>query len=85
MAYEVSEMKKVFAKCQKNGCDIKVSHRPEPPKKSSAKKMKPDRFLQLMEENYGTCSQPENPYFMVKMRNFTSDCFIKDFENNFDL
>ena len=43
MAYEVSEMKKVFAKCQKNGCDIKVNPRPEPPKKSSTKKMRNEK------------------------------------------
>ena len=85
MVYEVSELKKVLKECEKKGCDIKVNHRHEPRKKSITKKMKPDRFLHLMEENYGSCNQPENPYFMVKTRNFTSGCFLKDFENNFDL
>ena len=85
MAYEVSEMKKVFDECEKNACGVKFNGRPEPSKKSVIKKMNPDRFLELMEENYGKCSHPESAYYMLKTRNFSSDCFIEDFENRFDL
>ena len=86
MAYEIVEMKKVFSDCAKNGCPFPRKKRPAPPRRSKVK-MNPDRFLEIMEENYGTCNHPGSTYYKLKTRNFTAECEWTDVytRRNFDL
>ena len=88
MEYEVSEMKKLFSSCAKDKkkCLFPRQKRDPPPRKSKTK-MDPNRFLQIVEENYGTCSNPGSAYQKLKTRNFTKECEWTDIylTRNFDL
>ena len=86
MAYEVGQLRATFDKCAAGTCDFARAERTQP-KKKIKRKMDPDVFVRLQEENYGTCENPGSSYQKLKTRNLTHWCEWTDvyLHRNFDL
>ena len=69
MRYEIKEAQSVFKSCEefKNCTHVEV-HRPFTKNATFTNhtKLTTHEFIQIMDENYGACSNPDQPYTRVK-------------------
>ena len=70
MAKELKKVKSVFAKCQKDSkmCDFepKKSGKYLDNKSRGGIAITPEKYIELMDKNWGWCENPANPYNKIK-------------------
>ena len=82
MKKELKKIKKLYSDCAKNGCKEKRMFPAEAKNLTGSRyvheKLKASEYLKIMEENFGSCENPGNPYQQVKIwretDDLTSDC-----------
>ena len=70
MSVEVKIIRKLYDDCAKSGCDeTQMFERNRPSEglnRTVQQKMTATQYLKIMDENYGFCDNPGNPYFKIK-------------------
>ena len=75
MQFELVELKKVFQKCSDDPskCDYEKSPKQDSVRREKIKIPAAD-YIRIMDENFGSCPNPGNPYQKIKTGDFSSEC-----------
>jgi len=70
MKTELAKIRKVYDDCAKEGCqESKMFERiqkPDTVNRTIHRKITATEYLKIMDENFGSCTNPGNPYTKVK-------------------
>ena len=82
MQFELIELKKIFQKCgdDPSKCEYKKSAKQDSQRREKIQ-IPAEDYIKIMDENFGSCPNPGNPYQKIKMNWYTAleICYVHYF------